>query len=437
MKIFVKAYGAALSLRSFIKTKGEIILMKKILSIILTVAMLMSLSVAAFAADINSGGESGESGGQSGGDYTLGVSGVYVGGASASETISVDISWQSMQFTYTVASNGTWNPATHLYEGATQGGWSTNQSTITLTNHSNVDIGATFTFAAAAAATGVKGKFTSSTISIESADADKYRTPDPETGICPAPVGSTQFGIDPTSAAITQAYSVLGTITVRIKRLQSERDLRTVLETIKTAGGTVTLENDITLASTLTLTDCGTSASPLTIDLGGHTIYGNVAVSGSSNVKLQNGKIVFCDSTSEWKTTLTDPLDLCAIGISGASVNAELADLEIEADGDAVTLYKVNMRGDILIKDCKFVASATYCAQTDITMVLPCDSYHTTFEGTVWVSNYIFVRRTPGGVTLTNGGEYHLNYEGDKDTITVSSDSFIDKDTHPDYFKSE
>lgn len=41
---------------------------------------------------------------------------------SNADLISVDISWDSMAFTYIAPSKGTWNPETHNYENATEGG---------------------------------------------------------------------------------------------------------------------------------------------------------------------------------------------------------------------------------------------------------------------------------------------------------------------------
>ena len=111
--------------------------MKKLFATLLAVAMLASLSVTAFAATNN---------GTTPTDIT--VNGTYTPGAMADEKISVDIAWDAMNFTYTGASQGTWNPETHAYEGATEGGWSNNTPAITVTNHSNVAVNATLGFTA-------------------------------------------------------------------------------------------------------------------------------------------------------------------------------------------------------------------------------------------------------------------------------------------------
>ena len=120
--------------------------MKKILSIILALAMALSMSVTAFAATND---------GTSGTDIT--VNGTYTPGTAADEKISVDIVWEAMNFTYTAPSQGTWNPATHAYEGATEGGWSDNTPAITVKNHSNVAVNATLGFTADAEVGGSGG----------------------------------------------------------------------------------------------------------------------------------------------------------------------------------------------------------------------------------------------------------------------------------------
>lgn len=179
--------------------------MKKIVSLILALALVMSMSITAFATE-NTGTLT------AAGDKTIEVSGTYNAGDTAATKVSVNITWDAMTFTYTGASEGTWDPATHSYTGTTAGGWSTETATITVTNHSNAAITATCSFAATA--TGVVGKFdgeTTKTLNVVSADADAYRTA--VEGVYPAPSASTEFGI---SGAAINANTTLGTITVAI-----------------------------------------------------------------------------------------------------------------------------------------------------------------------------------------------------------------------------
>lgn len=102
--------------------------MKKTIAIVLTLALLLSLTVTVFAATLEGSNES--------------ASQVVTGTYTAKETrtvYSVDITWSSMEFTYNEAYKGEWNPSTHKYENATAASWS-GTGTITVTNHSNTAI---------------------------------------------------------------------------------------------------------------------------------------------------------------------------------------------------------------------------------------------------------------------------------------------------------
>jgi len=76
----------------------------------------------------------------------------------ASEVISVNLVWDIPVFTYVVAPE--WDKVNHKvsYEN---GVWSTDPATITVTNHSNQDISASFSFLTKIANSGIVGKFTS------------------------------------------------------------------------------------------------------------------------------------------------------------------------------------------------------------------------------------------------------------------------------------
>ena len=232
--------------------------MKKILSIILALAMALSMSVTAFAATND---------GTSGTDIT--VNGTYVPGTTGAEQISVDIVWDAMDFTYTGASQGTWNPATHAYDGATAGGWSDNTPGITVKNHSNVAVNATLGFKADVA--GVVGTFTETSGTandkvLELATAEG-------TEVSAAPTATANFGI---SGAAIDADKILGTITVTVAKTGSAEGGETAtgvttleaLQAAVNAGGTVKLGGDITTDQDLTVS----TGTPVTIDLNGFTL---------------------------------------------------------------------------------------------------------------------------------------------------------------------
>ena len=86
----------------------------------------------------------------------------YQEGESSATIYSVDIVWQSMEFTYTSASEGTWDPETHDYTNKQDASWSFANNKITVTNHSNTAINATFSYAPAANFDTVSGAFVDS-----------------------------------------------------------------------------------------------------------------------------------------------------------------------------------------------------------------------------------------------------------------------------------
>lgn len=128
--------------------------MKKVIAFIMTLALAISLcSVSAFAAEINTAG----------GSTSTNVTGTYQAGSAASTVYKVDITWGAMEFTYTDASEGVWNPATHAFDGSSVAQWApdvTDGNKITVTNHSNAAVTATLSFSAGASYAGITGSFT-------------------------------------------------------------------------------------------------------------------------------------------------------------------------------------------------------------------------------------------------------------------------------------
>lgn len=163
--------------------------MKKALSFVLFMAMLLSLSAPAFAETVNNGTSA----------TTIIVNGTY----APATTISVTVSWENMDFTYTASG---WDPSTHQYTG--NGAWSTDTKTITVTNHSDVAVKATlgFTPEEGSNVTGAfTGTSTGSTLALATAVG---------TEVSSAPTASAEFGIH--GGAITESKKI-GTITVTIQ----------------------------------------------------------------------------------------------------------------------------------------------------------------------------------------------------------------------------
>jgi len=110
--------------------------MKKLISLILALALVMSMSAVVFAEDQTN---------VSVGDYTADVTGTYVAGTTGGTIFSVDIAWTGMSFTYHAEQQPVWNVETHTYSEAVAAYWE-GEGTITVTNHSNAKISATPTY---------------------------------------------------------------------------------------------------------------------------------------------------------------------------------------------------------------------------------------------------------------------------------------------------
>lgn len=243
--------------------------MKKLFAVLLAVVMLATAAQAVFATDTADAGEiTGNNGTKA---PTIDVEGTYIPGKAADEQISVDISWTSLRFTYT-AGDERYDTQTHKTTSG-DGSWSTDKATITVTNHSNTVIDASFAFSPSD--NSVNGSFTKDKITVESADDEQYQTPGAD-GKYPAPSQSTQFGINANSAPILEEQK-LGTITVQLKKADyaynDETQTYTVytfagLKTVLSAGGNIKLGADIEASENPTV-----SGKTVTLDLNGHSLW--------------------------------------------------------------------------------------------------------------------------------------------------------------------
>ena len=108
--------------------------MKKAFALILTLALIATLTVASFAAVIPNETKTATS------DLTA----TYIPGSEAATVYSVDVSWNgdNMVFEYFEGDQGAWNPETHEYEAPTNARWTKDELIVTVTNHSNVAVDA-------------------------------------------------------------------------------------------------------------------------------------------------------------------------------------------------------------------------------------------------------------------------------------------------------
>lgn len=143
------------------------------------------------------------------GSYDIVVTGEFVEGQTAATTYKVDIAWGAMEFTYTAASQGEWNPATHRYDNVTEAGWSCadGANEITATNHSNTAVNVTMAYSPADGYADVSGSFDSSNFSLATAVGTEVNN---------APSKTVKLTLDGALDAATTETKAIGTITVTI-----------------------------------------------------------------------------------------------------------------------------------------------------------------------------------------------------------------------------
>ena len=99
--------------------------MKKIISLTLALMLILSMSTIAFAAEQSDSHD---------------VTARYEKTENEEAIYNVDIAWGELTFTYSEHTEKTWNPDTHTYDTETSGGWDKTEASVTVTNHSNVEV---------------------------------------------------------------------------------------------------------------------------------------------------------------------------------------------------------------------------------------------------------------------------------------------------------
>ena len=139
--------------------------MKKITALILALTLVMSMSITAFATTVGTG------------DQDIDVKGKYLDNSTTPTIYSVDVTWGAMEFTYTESGAMTWNPADHTYTDSTAAAWVANGNTVTVTNHSNAEVTASFAFNALDYNT-VTGSFDIASETLDAGVVDGYDAAD-------------------------------------------------------------------------------------------------------------------------------------------------------------------------------------------------------------------------------------------------------------------
>jgi len=140
--------------------------MKKLISLILALALVMSMSAVVFAEDQSNVGV---------GDYTADVTGTYVEGTTGGTIFSVDIAWSNLSFTYHAEQQPVWDVNTHTYSQTKAAYWE-GEGTITVTNHSNAKISATPTYNKGTGFESVNMTFSTAKLLVASAESGSAQT---------------------------------------------------------------------------------------------------------------------------------------------------------------------------------------------------------------------------------------------------------------------
>lgn len=174
--------------------------MKKIISGVLSAALVLSMGITAFAqsAETKTGLDVTDNNTST---HTVDVT---VEGAAATTVYSVDVAWDATDFTYTAPDSGTWDPATHTYGGTEGGSWNKNSAKATVTNHSNAKVGV-----AADIDNGTKNGVTAS-VSVGKATLE---TGD---GLTPETADNTDVTINVSGTPNTSTGFTVGTVTITL-----------------------------------------------------------------------------------------------------------------------------------------------------------------------------------------------------------------------------
>ena len=172
--------------------------MKKFFALALALVLTAAMAVTCFAADITA----------LGGTKTETVKVQYNEGGTSAIVYGVDVVFDEMTFTYTAASQGTWNPDTHSYEDVAQATWNKTSANVKVTNHSNAPIAASVVYDAGTYEGGVVVAVENGSFTLDSATGTAYAAAPNKTAIVKV------------SGDAAKGESVVGTITVSIAAAQ-------------------------------------------------------------------------------------------------------------------------------------------------------------------------------------------------------------------------
>lgn len=243
--------------------------------------MALTLSIPAFATELDSSPayDNDE------GDYGIGINGKYNAAEEPEIKVSVDIIWEKMEFTYTGGEKSGWDAEHHTYSAEGEGSWSENKPALTVKNHSEAGITATFEFNPSDGVETVGTFYAKDDADYIALDADEQaislvsaigtvRSEDEATDETPA--GVIYFGV---SGASVSEDTRLGSIVVTLTAEKIEYTVVTTEEELYEAmmnGGYIRLGNNITFSGDYIYID--EAGDDITLDLNGFVITGYIGL---------------------------------------------------------------------------------------------------------------------------------------------------------------
>lgn len=404
--------------------------MKKLFASLLTVAMLSASALPVFADATSIDNDNNKAENKVEGDYSIGVNGTLSSSGSTDKyVISADISWEGMTFTYTAGST-VYEPKDHTNKSE-PGKWKEDKASITVKNHSNVGIDASFKFEKAQGVTTTGTFYTKSgttytaisneddqRFTLDSADG-KTRN-DTDAALDESPTNTIYFGV---SGDGVDSSKTLGTITVKIAKdtsVKTYEDLVASLNKIKTTGGTVRLGADITIPANEELNNMQamyvtSESGTVVLDLGGHTVTGIIIVASNttSDVVIQNGTLEY-----EYVGNVEVGTDAGVVMV--AQGNAEFKNVTINTT-NIVALFSYG--NSTLITDSTFNGgfevdgvTCTIRAKNNLTL-----------SGEVTVKNKVRMDNSDWCLTIKSGCQYKIG--GASTATTVDADTTYNSST--------
>ena len=199
--------------------------MKKLISLILSLVLVLSMSITAFAAEAAD-------------NNTAVVKGSYTA-SDGGVVYSVDVAWGSMEFDYEVPA-GVWNEQTHSYEsGAAKWTYAEGANAVKVTNRSNAAV--TVNVTTNILLSGITASVEGGSFTLGSAAENATTEIEGQ-----ATVNTAYITLSGTLTDKTASKMVIGTVTVSIKdetaAALTEEEINTAVAALKN-GETVTLSN--------------------------------------------------------------------------------------------------------------------------------------------------------------------------------------------------